>query len=124
MDIQADGQIAMTTKANLEIKSATTTTLTAGGEIGVGSGGNIIMKASPDIHMNGPAPKNAVAARRVDTFSLHLNPATDSSLEWKDRYKTDDVFSIMKRIPMHEPWVFHEHFAPTEFKPAKTDRES
>ena len=126
MDIQADGQLAIRSKdANIEIKSASTTTLTAGGEIGVGSGGNIVMKASPDIHMNGPAPKDAVAARRVDTFTLHLNPVTDGSLEWKDRYKSpDDLFSIMKRVPMHEPWPFHEHFAPTEFKPTKTDRES
>jgi hypothetical protein len=125
MDIQSDGQLAISSKdANIEIKSATTTTLTAGGTIGVGSGGNIIMKASPDIHMNGPDPATAVAARRVDTFKLHLNPTTDGSLKWTDRYKGEDTFSIMKRIPMHEPWAFHEHFDPTLFKPEKTDRET
>lgn len=124
MDIEADGQMAIRTDANLEIKSASTTTLTAGGTIGVGSGGNIIMKASPDIHLNGPAPKTAVAARRVDPFSLHFNPIVDETLPWKDRYKSKDkVISIMKRIPMHEPWPFHENYAPAEFKPAKTDRE-
>lgn len=125
MDIQSDGQMAVRTDANLEIKSATTTTLTAGGEIGVGSGGNIILKASPDIHLNGPDPKQAVAARRSDQFSLHFNPIIDESLPWKDRYKSpDNLISIMKRVPMHEPWPFHEHFAPTDFKPEKTDRET
>jgi hypothetical protein len=125
MNISSDGQLALTSKANLEIKSATTTTLTAGGAIGVGSGGNIIMKASPDIHMNGPDPKQAVAAVRTDPFSVHFNPVTDGSLAWKDRYKSpDDLVSIMKRVPMHEPWPFHEHFSPADFKPAKTDRES
>ncbi len=125
MDIHSDGQMAIRTDANLEIKSATTTTLTAGGEIGVGSGGNIILKASPDIHLNGPDPKQAVEARRADQFELHFNPIIDESLPWKDRYKsTENVISIMKRIPMHEPWPFHEHFAPEEFKPEKTDREN
>jgi hypothetical protein len=125
MDIQSDGQIAIRSDANLEIKAASTLTITTGGEIGVGSGGNIIMKASSDIHMNGPSPATAAEARRVDQFSLNINPIVDTSIPWKSRYQsTDQLFSIMKRVPMHEPWPFHENFAPAEFKPEKTDRET
>jgi hypothetical protein len=29
----------------------------------------------------------------------------------------------MKRVPMHEPWIFHEHLTPTLLTPPNTDRD-
>jgi hypothetical protein len=46
--------------------------------------------------------------------------------EWtSDRYDTmSPLESIMKRIPMHEPWPNHENLDPLSVKPDMTDREA
>jgi hypothetical protein len=55
----------------------------------------------------------------------HKNPVVDpSKFPWKDeRYQDPKTLdSILKRIPMHEPWSLHEHLNPLAVKPDKTDR--
>ena len=90
------------------------------------SGGNHTETASV-IHMNGPqaaeAPEATVAGTITD-LKTHVNIVTDGSKVWAStRYQSGTVNSIMKRIPMHEPWVGHENFTPTTVKPDNTDRE-
>jgi hypothetical protein len=90
------------------------------------SGGNHTETASV-IHMNGPqaaeAPEATLAATIID-LKTHPNVVTDGNKVWAStRYQSGTVNSIMKRIPMHEPWVAHENFIPTAVKPDNTDRE-
>jgi hypothetical protein len=96
--IGANGQI--TTASNLEIAN----------------GGNHIVTAN-QIHHNG------IAATPVSAMKVHDNPLTSSSNAWKtDRYQAKKPFqSILKRIPMHEPWSMHENLDPTKVVPDKTD---
>ena len=75
------------------------------------------------INLNGPAAARGVAAK---ILPRHDNPVSSSKEKWeeKTRYQSKTpVKSIMKRIPMHEPWKLHENAEPTLVTPAKTDRE-
>jgi hypothetical protein len=75
------------------------------------------------INLNGPAAARGVAAR---ILPRHDNPVSSSKEKWeeKTRYQSKTpVKSIMKRIPMHEPWKLHENLDPTLVDTAKTDRE-
>ena len=57
-------------------------------------------------------------------YDLRDNPATNIITGWDKRYQSGVVQSIMKRIPMHEPWALHEHRAPDILTPDKTDRDT
>jgi hypothetical protein len=96
--IGANGQI--TTSANFEIAN----------------GGNHIVTAN-QIHHNG------IEATPVAAMKVHDNPLTSSGNAWKtDRYQAKKPLqSILRRIPMHEPWSMHENLDPTKVVPDKTD---
>lgn len=77
------------------------------------------------IHMNGPDAVEASKANPVERLALHENPASSKDAEWVDqRYQIDPITSIMKRVPMHEPWPNHENLIPQESTPEETDREN
>jgi len=77
------------------------------------------LETSPMIHMNGPL------AEPVIPLSTHDNIKTSSTQPWaKKRYTSDaPLQSIMKRVPMHEPWALHENNAPNLLTPDNTDRD-
>lgn len=68
--------------------------------------------AIPALSTNTPIPyePNAEGNLNIADLGVFENEKTDSSLTWKDGfYASDEVlFSIMKRVPMHEPWTGHE----------------
>ena len=72
------------------------------------------------------SPSTAEAAKPAEKMKLHEIDIVDASLKYKDtRYQADETIqSIMKRIPMHEPWYQHENVDPLEFKFDKTDRDA
>ena len=100
---------------------------TAGGTTDIRSGGNHTETAA-QIHMNGPEAREAeeaVEARTISDLSLHPSLITNSDVGWaKIRYADGKIKSIMKRIPMHEPWAQHENNAPAQQNSQGTDRES
>lgn len=117
--VGANGSI--TTAGSLNVNTGGSNLFTAGDSTNILSGGQHIESASK-IHMNGPA---AAAAAPAAALSLHDNELIDpENIEWKEkRYKSDEPLqSIMKRIPMHEPWSLHEHLDPVAVKPDQTDR--
>ena len=118
--IGANGNI--TTTANLNVATGLANYFTAGGNTNILSGGTHYETAAT-IQMNGPL---ATAATPASPLSTHTNPKTSSSSEWanKKRYQNGTMTSIMKRIPMHEPWLLHENQAPTLLKPTNTDRDT
>lgn len=86
------------------------------------------------IHMNGPPATPAISPTDVEKtnppsiikpLTVFDNISTDKSLVWADTkyFSENAVKSIMKRIPMHEPWPIHENQAPEFVNPDFTDRE-
>jgi len=119
--IGAGGKI--TTSDNLEIFTGQSNNLTAGATTNILSTAGHFETAA-QIHMNGPAATPAVPATELPT---HDNIVTSSDAPWigKNRYAVPDPLkSIMKRVPMHEPWALHENQAPNFLTPDNTDREA
>lgn len=71
-------------------------------------------------------PSMAQAAAAHDRISLIDIDLVDASQNYVDtRYQTNEQLkSIMKRVPMHEPWYQHENVDPQEYKFDKTDRDA
>lgn len=117
------------TEKNLDLNTTGNNAFTAGGTTDINSGGNHTETAA-QIHMNGPAAKKAEIAEiadKVRPLQTHENPITDNTLEWaKTKYQVSDkqLKSILRRVPMHEPWILHENQAPEQLTPDNTDREA
>lgn len=92
---------------------------TSGGSNETNAGGNIVETAS-NIHMNGPTAQTAEVPPELPLFSL---PNRKESAGWIDSkfYKTDDIKSIMQRVPTHEPWPQHENVNTVQFESVATD---
>jgi putative chitinase len=90
------------TQANLDLNTGGYNRITSGGKTEVASGDDILMSASPNIHMNGPAATGAASAASAATANVAA-PAL-----WP------------VRVPVHEPWKGHEHLDPGTFAPSLT----
>lgn len=117
--INRDGKI--TTTRNFDLNTGEINCFTAGKTSHINSVDGHYETAKV-IHMNGPT---ATVAKKAEKLKLHKIYVTDEKLSWKDKkYQVDDPFeSIVKRVPMHEPWPGHENFSPEFLKPEFTDRE-
>lgn len=78
------------------------------------------------VDINGPEAQLSEIADKVRKLPLNKNILTDKSLAWADTkyFAPSTVDSLLKRVPMHEPWALHENQAPQLLKPADTDREA
>jgi phage baseplate assembly protein gpV len=117
------GNTRISTGANFNVSTNGDNRLTATGDTNIGSGGDHIESAA-SINMN--STKTAEAAEVspiVKPLNLHPNPASSKTSGWENRYRSGSVDSIMKRVPMHEPWPLHENQAPGQLGPDGTDRE-
>ena len=121
--VGADNKIS--TKGNFGLATGGDNNFSATGNTNIGSGGDHIESASV-IHMNDTAAAApADVADFVKPLELHDNPATSTSVGWPGKkYQAGTFTSIMKRIPMHEPWLLHENQAPQLLTPSDTDREA
>lgn len=125
-DIKSTGDLKVGTGGALHIKSGGASTWQGGGQVSLG--GSAIVMSGGTINLNGPsAPAAAEAAEAAESkaLTLHKNLVTDGTLDWaKTKYiEKKSLESIMKRVPMHEPWALHENMAPTFVGPGSTDRE-
>ena len=75
-------------------------------------------------------PEAATVVAVLDTYVLPYreadrNATADMQKGWENNnyYRQPDIRSIMLRVPTHEPWDHHESIDPTQFTPAKTDRD-
>ena len=109
----------ITVGAGFDLVSASGTKLSSGGATNIKSANTNIDGGK--INLNSGL---AVAATPASTLKTHANIKTSSSSTWgnKKRYSEGTLQSIMKRIPMHEPWALHENQAPTLLTPKNTDR--
>jgi hypothetical protein len=115
------------TQANWDINTGGYNYLTSGANTEVASGADILMSASPNIHFNGPAATSAALAdpaQSITDLITHDNIFTNTVSNWNPtKYQQGAFNSIMKRIPMHEPWALHENQTPNFLQPSNTDRE-
>jgi hypothetical protein len=112
----------ITTTGTMSVVSTGATFLTSAATTNINSAG-ALTQTGASINLNGPVAAKGVAAK---VLPRHDNPASSSKEKWegKNRYQTKTpVKSIMKRIPMHEPWLLHENQAPQLLTPDNTDRE-
>ena len=128
----------LNTGAVNKFKSGSKTNILSGENTNITAGSNLNLKATNKWMQSGssywskPASGGgsaevseiASAAQLAVPLSLHINPSTSSTLSWSaTKYQDGVVTSIMKRIPMHEPWALHENQAPQLVTPNFTDRD-
>ena len=89
------------TQNNLEILSSGYNYFTSGNETDIAAGGDIVATGT-NIHLNGPA---ADSASEADT-AAQADVATPA------------LWPV--RVPVHEPWLGHEHLDPGTFTPQYT----
>jgi len=81
------------------------------------------------IDMNGPEaidadPTDAASSAEIPAgLPKYYLPNRDKDAGWQNAqfYKAEDIESIMKRVPTHEPWDQHENINSGEYSPSKTD---
>lgn len=125
-ELLVGGATKVSTTGSLHLNTGANNNFTAGANTSISSGGNHTESAAGEIFMNGPAATAAESATPVKPLPLRENPVTSTSSGWgnKKRYQSGVMPSIMKRIPMHEPWPLHENQAPQQLTPTNTDRET
>lgn len=102
----------------------------------LGAKGNVELRlTSPLLGINGAAAPNALPAPKVGKvirFAPDISPLPtyqlpnrDIASGWSDGkfYGAEDLISIMKRVPTHEPWPQHENINPKQFNIKETDLE-
>ena len=132
IDIFAQDSISIHTQVDLNIR--------ADRDLNLEAGRNVNMKAAGRIQIESKGNTNLLVAKnfKLTAKLVQLNPSTpvnplptmsvpttDGTTQWKgNHYKAKgQLDSIMKRVPMHEPWTGHENLDPVAVTPAKTDRE-
>ena len=124
LDILVGAKTKISTNNDLDIASGAETKISSTSDISIGSGAEVKINGTK-INFNGPNnAETAAAADFVRPYDLRDNPATSTVAGWDQRYQAGTVKSLMKRIPMHEPWALHEHRAPDILTPDKTDRDT
>lgn len=124
-EVISDSNIKLkATNGNFEVDVEKDTNITSRGDSNISTAGFHIEEAD-EIHMNGPLAQKADLASALENLTTYLNPASSvKNSKWVgDRYQVRDIESIMKRIPMHEPWPNHENLKPDTSTPKDTDRE-
>lgn len=126
--IAAGGSIFEAASAEMNLLSGSTMKQTSGADFNVRAAGQY-KESAPQIHMNGPAAASATNATDAQTADIPSAlptfrvPQRNSEVGWTEGkfYKSDDLVTILQRVPMHEPWEQHENINPSAFTPQNTD---
>jgi len=118
----AVGDTKITVGANFDLRVGAASKFTASGTTDIKSGGNITQSGAR-IDLNSFPAVTAAAATPIEPIPTHDNISTSVDAGWDKRYISENISSIMKRVPMHEPWPLHENQAPEQLTPSNTDRE-
>lgn len=113
----------ITTGNNFDVRTGSANKITAGSTTDIKSGGNITQSGAR-IDLNSFPAQTAAQCQPIEQLITHDNIKTAVSAGWEKKYISGTLNSIMRRIPMHEPWPQHENFAPAQQTPQFTDRES
>jgi len=124
-NLSVSNGIKLTAGAGIDIGGEGNVNIGTAATLNLGASGNIIGSGSV-IHWNGPsaaAPEAADSAEAPPFLQIFSLPNRKSSAGWANSqfYKSEDIKSIMQRVPTHEPWPQHENLNPPQFAPAATD---
>jgi hypothetical protein len=124
MNILVGASTKISSNTDFDLATGGDNKFSAVGNTSIGSGGDH-KETAATINMNSSlAAESAVVADFVQPYELRDNPVTSTTAGWQTkRYQSGVVSSIMKRIPMHEPWPLHENQAPDQQRPDNTDRD-
>lgn len=114
---QANGTANFSSESSMKISTAATMHLGATGEI---------IQTGSAIHQNGPAAEAAEPPQTPTKIPLYSLPNTSVNAGWENSkfYQAENILSIMKRVPTHEPYAQHESSNPAIFSSSSTDTES
>lgn len=123
-DWRVEGSSFISTRKNFELISGENNLFTAVKNTDIYSNGNHTESAAR-IDMNTKPAAIAKEAEPIKRLTTHANIVTDGNLVWAEsNYGAQyQINSIMKRVPMHEPWPEHENLKPDQLRPFNTDRE-
>jgi hypothetical protein len=128
MNVSITGDSLITAIGSTHQYSGSNAFIQTAGTTNILSGGPLRQTASKiELNCDPASPAQQAAAAKVpEELSLHENIKTDPSKDWKDNFfQTEEtVKSIMKRIPMHEPWILHENNDPEKSSFDNTDRDA
>jgi len=115
----------MSSRSDMNLISGSVMRQAAGADFNVVATGNY-KETATKIYMNGPAAEVAEVAERAESASelrKFTLPNTNSNAKWNEsnRYRTENITSIMKRAPTHEPWPEHEDLDRAAFNSKNTD---
>jgi hypothetical protein len=124
LDILVGASTKISQVGSFDLNSGSDNKFSTAGNTSIGSAG-AHKETAASINMNSDlAAEPAANADFVKPLVLHDNPATSKDKTWStSKYQAGKTSSIMKRIPMHEPWPLHENQAPNLLTPDNTDRE-
>jgi len=123
-DLAVGTNTKITSLGTTDIKSSSSLKI-ASSTLDIAASGKIIVSGSR-IDLNGPQAAQAATADSAVTappLSTHEVLATAIGDWTTKRYQAGTLSTIMKRVPMHEPWALHEHRSPQLLTPTDTDRE-
>ena len=135
LKVSSDGKISV--GSNMNIKAGAKFNTTSGGDTNIKSNTRYTVNAPAYYSLPGGGGTSAVTATAPDAaaaayagtaieappLSLHKVPAT-APINWPTtKYQSGTIDTIMKRVPMHEPWTLHENNAPQLLTPSDTDRD-
>ena len=121
-DESVGGDLKLSVGQDFSVGAEKDVKLKSGSTFNVTGIGNYILKA-PVVSINAatPAqPETPTEPPLLKTFSLP-NRKTDAGWGNGSFYKTDNISSIMQRVPTHEPWDQHESVNPVKFSREATD---
>lgn len=130
LHIKTDKILFVESTANMNLKTDAEFKLLAQGNTNIKSAHHI--EEAERIDMNGPdaatadPAEPAVAATAAEipaSLPRYDLPNRSKDAGWSNGqfYKTEDIETIMKRAPTHEPWDHHENINPGKFTTEKTD---
>jgi len=127
-DLFTSGGLTLTSNGDTNINSNGIMNQTSSGVMNLKAGPNIKATAGR-IDFNSAANPASTATKAVQATPPPAPPAaslpqTLSTASIPDESGEEYTKSIMRRIPMHEPWPLHENLDPKMFKPELTDRDA
>ena len=143
-NILSDHKLTLNSATGFDLYTNGGLKLTSNGDTNISSNGVMNHSSAGVMNLNA-GPNIKATAGRIDLNSAG-NPATPatpatpsvppvpppaenipkplSTASLPDELGAEYTRSIMRRIPMHEPWPLHENLDPTAVKPGLTDRDA
>ena len=125
VDLKASGGInAEATSGNINVKASAKVSLGAGTNIDLQADTQLAGDATTIYWNSGQSAAAGSAndpadATEVALLKTHGLPVTNPGV-----FTPDDVNTIVRRMPSHEPWSQHENLDPLKFKKAETDQQN